>query len=62
MFYELTIKELELFVKSIQNLEYLMEIQILDNCFELDDVKEILSKYQLPNMLLKFNINYHIHS
>ena len=56
MFYELTINELELFVKSIQNLEYLMEIQILDNCFELDDVKEILSKYQLPNMLLKFNI------
>ena len=56
MFYELTIKELELFIKSIQNLEYLMEIKILDNCFELEDVKEILSKYQLPNMLLKFNI------
>ena len=56
MFYELTIKELELFIKSIQNLDYLMEIKILDNCFKLEDVKEILSKYPLPNMLLKFNI------
>ena len=55
MFYELTIQELELFIKSIQISEYLMEIQILDNGFELDDVKEILLKYQLSNMLLKFN-------
>ena len=56
MYYDFTIDELELFLQSIQNLEYLYEIIFYDNCFEGKKVTKLLSKYKLPPILKKFNI------
>ena len=56
MYYGLTIEELEIFLQSIQNLEFLYEIHFYDNNFSLDKVIKLLKKYKLPPQLRFFNI------
>lgn len=56
MYYGLTIEELEIFMKSIQNLEFLFEIYFNDNNFSKDKVIKLLKKYKLPPQLRYFNI------
>ena len=56
MYYGLTIEELEIFLQSIQNLEFLYEIHFYDNNFSHDKVIKLLKKYKLPPQLRFFNI------
>lgn len=54
--YKFTIDELEIFLKSIQNLEFLYQIELESSNFELKKVMKLLSVYKLPPILKQFNL------